>query len=118
MLEFLWNLHQQNRLRDLDTKASIQQGRLESTQTGLQQKIDELERRADALTLTNMALWSLVKDKLGLTDEQLSAAFNAADMQDGVMDGRISKQPKACSLCGRTVSPRFSHCIYCGQSAR
>ena len=78
----------------------------------------DARRLADQLERTLLAcegMWTLVRDKLGLTDEELVARINEIDLSDGRLDGKVRKTAVACPKCNRTISPRLPKCMYCGQ---
>ena len=79
------------------------------------QKMRELDDRLDRALLACEAMWTILRDKLGVTDEQLIARINEIDLSDGKLDGKVRKQAVACPKCRRTISPRFPQCMYCGQ---
>lgn len=113
LLGLLWDLQQQRRLDELETKVS-------SEAVGRRAQRDELVeerlgRRIDALVLVNMALWSLMSEKLGCTDQELQDRVRDIDLRDGNLDGKVTTPPRACGGCGRTISARHSRCIYCGK---
>lgn len=76
--------------------------------------VRSLEERLDKLVLVNTALWELVKEKTGLTDEELSAKVQQLDLADGRQDGKVTREIQECQNCGRTLSRRHSRCMYCG----
>lgn len=73
-----------------------------------------VEDRLDRLTLVNMAMWSLLKDKLGVTEEDLISRMVEIDITDGRADGKVTVGVRKCGKCGRTLSPRHRKCLYCG----
>lgn len=73
-----------------------------------------MEERLDKLALVCMAMWSLLIEKNGMTEEQLMERVREIDLQDGDADGRVGKKVRKCLQCGRTMSPRHSRCLYCG----
>lgn len=77
--------------------------------------VQELESQLDRALLACEAMWSFMRDKLGLTDEQLVQRINDIDLSDGKLDGKVRKKPVTCPKCNRTISPRFPACMYCGQ---
>jgi ribosomal protein S27AE len=77
--------------------------------------ISELEDRVDRLSLLSMALWTLLREQLNLTDEQLAQRVQDIDLSDGKLDGRISTASSKCEKCGRMLSARHVKCIYCGR---
>lgn len=76
-------------------------------------EIQYLERRLDHLVLLNQALWSLLQEKVGLTEEELQARVLELDMRDGKLDGRVESAPAECPNCHRPLSRRHMRCLYC-----
>ena len=76
--------------------------------------VDRLERRVDRLLLANMALWSMLKELTGFTDDQLAQRVAEIDAADGHEDGRVTPVVKTCGECGQTVSVKHQKCLYCG----
>ena len=79
-------------------------------------KADSLEMRLDRALLTIEAMWSLLRDKHGVTDEELAARIVELDESDGMLDGRVRRSPQQCPACSRTVPSRFARCMYCGEN--
>ena len=77
-------------------------------------QVQEYEERLDKLTLVCMALWSLLKEKTELAEEDLLERVRQIDLMDGKEDGKAKKQVAKCPQCGRTMSPRHGRCLYCG----
>ena len=76
----------------------------------------EAEERLDRAMLACEAMWTLLRDKLGLTDLQLIERINEIDLSDGKLDGKVRKSAVACPKCKRTIARRFNKCMYCGQA--
>jgi hypothetical protein len=77
--------------------------------------IARLKRDVERLYMISEALWSILKDRYGLEEDDLVKLIGAIDMQDGRMDGRVApSKPQRCPQCGRAMSRRHAHCIYCG----
>jgi hypothetical protein len=74
-----------------------------------------LESAFDRSMMVIEAMWTLMRDKLQLTDEQLADRVNDIDLSDGELDGKVRKTPVSCPKCNRTIARRFSRCMYCGQ---
>ena len=75
----------------------------------------EVEERLDRTLLACEAMWSILRDKLGVTDVELVERINDIDLSDGRLDGKVRKTAVACPKCNRTISQRFPKCMYCGQ---
>ncbi len=74
-----------------------------------------LEDRLDRMTLLTTAMWTLVQEKVGVTEEELAARIEELDLSDGKRDGKINVKAQPCEGCGRKVSPRHFRCMYCGR---
>jgi ribosomal protein S27AE len=111
VIDLLWDLHQERRIGDAQQSAS----QAARKATDFQDRVRGLEDRIDRLLLTNMALWSLLRETMGVTDEDLNARIREIDLRDGVPDGKVTRSPRMCPQCQRTFSPRHRRCLYCGQ---
>jgi len=60
------------------------------------------------LSQLTAGMWELVKDKIGVTDDELQEVMNkiAAQRQQ-------EQQQRVCPQCGRAMSMRDRHCLYC-----
>ena len=73
-----------------------------------------LELRIQALELTCAALWTILKDKNGYTDDELINAIHEVDARDGAVDGKISHIARVCPHCNRKVLTRNpTKCSWC-----
>lgn len=80
-------------------------------------KAAEVEDRLDRLQLVCMAMWSLLKERTNLTEEDLLERVRQIDLEDGVEDGKCGGAVGVtiCPNCGRKMSARHRRCLYCGQ---
>ena len=76
--------------------------------------LEILTKRFEKLKLVNMALWTFVKEKFEITEEQLIERYKEIDMIDGSNDGKLKVGIKKCTKCGKTLNPKFEKCAYCG----
>lgn len=74
-----------------------------------------LEQEVRRLTLMNQALWEVLRQRLGLTDEDLLQKVKEVDLRDGIEDGRMTEVGLECPTCGRVSSSKHWRCLYCGQ---
>ncbi len=79
--------------------------------------VQNLQAQVDRLTLINIAMWTLLRDKLGVNDEDLRQRVEAVDLSDGRLDGKIRGTVRKCSACNRTVSTKHARCLYCGHAS-
>jgi len=82
----------------------------------LAEQLRDLRDKVEKLVLVNMAMWSLLEEKSGLTQEQLMERVRRIDLSDGQLDGKVRppKTVQRCPNCGRTMSTRHGRCLYCG----
>ena len=111
MFDLMWDLYQQQRIGEVEGKADAAAQKA----TDFQTRVRQLEDQVNRLTLVNHAVWSLLSEKLGLTEQQLLDRANEIDLRDGKLDGKVTRTPTACTKCHRTLHPRHNRCLYCGQ---
>jgi len=110
MLDLLFDLYQQRRIDEVEDTAQDSSRKA----TDFQGRVRLLEDSIARLALVNAALWSLLKDRTGLTDAALQNRVRQIDLRDGVEDGKITQTIQTCQKCGRTMAPRHKRCLYCG----
>jgi hypothetical protein len=86
-------------LRAVETKAEVERLRI------------DVER----LFMISEALWRLLKEKHGYSDEQFEDLVTQIDMEDGRLDGRVAPTEKPnCPKCDAKLSGGRPVCIFCG----
>ena len=78
-------------------------------------RAEDVERQLDRTLLACEAMWSLLRDKLGVTDEMLMERITEIDLSDGKLDGKVARPVAPCPNCKRPNSSRFTRCVYCGK---
>lgn len=73
-----------------------------------------LQANLQKAMMINEALWELIRENHGLTENDLHAKIYEIDMRDGTLDGKNQRKAQQCPECKRMVSPRHPACIYCG----
>ena len=86
----------------------------QTTSTEALRELRILEERLEKLVLVSVALWSLLQERTGLTEQDLVERVQKLDLEDGVADGKITRQLRSCPACGRAVSRRHRKCLFCG----
>ena len=61
-----------------------------------------------------MAMWSLMRDKTDLTEQDLMDRVKMLDLMDGVEDGKATRTVSKCTQCNRPMHARHQKCLYCG----
>lgn len=102
-----WALALQEQAREAERKARAAEKRTQRVE-------DELRARCDRLALVCETMWTLMRDRLNLTEADLIDRLHDIDLADGKLDGKVRRPPTSCPKCARRVSQRFAHCMYCG----
>jgi hypothetical protein len=108
--EMFWNLYQQMQISDV--QSTTQQAR--SDAATVRREMSDLRRSIDTLTLTCAALWELLREKDGLSDDELVAKMREIDLRDGKLDGKMTAPTVTCPSCHRPNKSNRQRCIYCG----
>ena len=77
-------------------------------------EVQVLRVAIDKLILVNVALWEIIAEAQGLTEEDLLNKVNEIDLRDGVLDGKMRPPVRKCASCGRMLQQGHEKCIYCG----
>jgi hypothetical protein len=85
-MDFLIDLYQQRQISDATRTAYS----AKETANRSRSDIDDLKRKADALTLACQALWEIVRVQTGLSDDTILDKMQEIYMRDGSTYGRIS----------------------------
>jgi hypothetical protein len=106
----MWDMFQEIRSNDL----RAQQGDTQSSLKSASGDISELTRQVRKLALVNQALYELLKERTGITDEDLRRRVEAIDKRDGAANGRIDAAPLKCPECGGSFTAGALACQSCG----
>jgi hypothetical protein len=99
--------------RDIEGQLAGQ--RAASVAENARSQVEQMQADIDRLMLCTQAMWEILKEEHGCTEEQLIRKITEIDMQDGKLDGKVAKQgPIACPQCGRTNKRTRVACLYCG----
>ena len=82
---------------------------------GLISRKDDTQQELEQLTLACQAMWELLRDHIGVTDDQLKAKILEIDARDGMVDGKITGEVIDCPHCGQKASTTNPTCQYCGK---
>jgi len=75
--------------------------------------VARLEEQVGRLTLACTAMWTLLRQRVGVTSQELLAAIQEVDLRDGVLDGQYKPPALTCPSCGRPNNRRRRACMYC-----
>ena len=69
----------------------------------------------EKLFLITQALWTILKEEHGYTDQDLHRRIEDIDLSDGKRDGKVAKVVNPdCPQCGRKLMGKKPVCLYCG----
>ena len=94
--------------------ATVRANRAHDTSEILRGTVEDLKRKADALTITCQALWEIVRTQSGLSDDAILKKMEEIDARDGRVDGKISARVQECPKCRRNSNVNRRNCLYCG----
>lgn len=104
--------YQYRRIADANTTAQ----RSEQKAFEAQVSVERLEAQVQRLTLINQAIWSLLREATGLTDEHLTCRVQELEAAHlGATAGATG--PQHCPQCGKTLSQKHHRCLFCGYQA-
>lgn len=109
-MDIFWDLYQERRIGEARSQAARGAARADAASMA----VGSLEARFERMVLVNMALWSLLKETTGLTDELLAARVKEIDLEDGRKDGKIQATVEPCPKCNKTLSKKHQRCLFCG----
>jgi len=98
----------------LTSGASAAAARASSQAQQASSALKDLQFEIDRLKMLNQALWELLKERTGITEEQLAKKVEEVDLRDGVIDGRMTSPALKCPGCQRVSSSKHYRCLYCG----
>lgn len=106
----IWDLYQEGRIN----RAANAADRAESKANRYADDIRSLVRRMDRLTLACQAMWEILRDERGISDEEIERKMGEIDGRDGSVDGKMGTPALACPSCQRPTSSKRPHCMICG----
>ena len=109
-----WELYQQGQISRANQTAGRAELGAKRTADRTSRAQDMLEEKVESLALTCQALFEILAERSGVTQEQLDAKIEEIDMRDGVRDGKLRQKPMVCNDCGRHTSRKRKRCMYCG----
>ena len=109
----LWDLYQQAQIRNLQRR-NVMADTVDAYRHATHKvKTEALEERLDHLTVVCEALWTLLHEKLGLSDEQLVAAV-AKLLEEHAAEETVGSVPERCPGCNAALNRDLDHCQFCG----
>ena len=117
MLNNAWDVFNTYQAERASMKADQVSMKLDTTKEQVEEKVERLNNNIAHLALLCRAMFELLQERTDITDADLAKKMEEIDLRDGRADGKMTPQIQKCPQCGRTVSPKFNRCLYCGFQA-
>jgi len=113
MIGIIWDLYQSRQISELGNRiGDVQASR---TQDGVaRDAASRLEEKVDKLALISCAMFELMQESSGISEEQLRKKIVEVDLRDSQADNRMTVRAKKCPKCEAMISPKFGRCLFCG----
>jgi|GEM_PF-330613 len=79
-------------------------------------RIEHLEETVERLSLMCMAVAEIVRDRVGVSQQEIEAKVQEIDLRDGKLDGRLRSATCDCTHCRHTNAPHRRNRLYCGET--
>jgi len=109
----LWDLIQHYQIGQLDKRLDLVQNS-SADEIAARRANLHLTEKVEALALVSRALFELLRETTGVSEDRLRAKITEIDLRDGQADGKMTPIPKKCPKCEAMMSPRFGRCLFCG----
>src|SRR5262245_9966616 len=108
----LWDLFQHYQINQLDAK--LDRVQLTASESIIARDANKhLVDKVEFLALVSRALFELLEETTGVSEDRLRAKITEIDLRDGQADGRMTRKAKKCPKCDAMMSPRFGRCLFC-----
>jgi hypothetical protein len=106
-----WAAHETARRAEREMASA----RVSNQATEAKTQTEFLRADVEKLLMITEALWSVLKEQHGYSDEELIKRVQAIDLRDGIADGKVAKEIQPlCPQCHRTMIRNQPKCLYCG----
>ena len=113
MLGTIWDIYQAHQISKLNEKVSNVQ--VSRTEDNVARDVAfALEEKVDKLALICRAMFELMQESSGISEEQLRSKIVEVDSRDGQVDNRMTRRATKCPKCEAMMSPKFGRCLFCG----
>jgi hypothetical protein len=109
-----WDAYQQYQIYKLNKTTDAVKDVVAQDIAGAKSTIDRLERKLDQLALLSRAMYELLQESTGMTNEQLAAKVSEIDLRDGKADGKVTPPQRLCPQCDSMICATFNRCLFCG----
>jgi len=110
-MDFVWDVYQDGRINHAEQEARVAGSKADAVVA----EFGRFQRRIDRLSLACQSMWELLRDRCGITEEELAAKILEIDLRDGSKDGKMGTQTFNCAKCGAKTNSKRASCVMCGE---
>lgn len=112
-----WDIVQSVQIHNMQNRAVLSETQADIRQSQNRNRHEDLDESLQRVALVVEAMWTLLAEKTGLTEEQLLERIVELDEADGSLDGRSVRPPRRCAGCDAVVPHDRDTCQFCGTAA-
>jgi len=109
-----WDLFQQLQIENLSARQRLSDSRIDMHATRQGHRADSTEDDILRLVMITQAMFELLHERLGITQDDLLTRIREIDARDGAVDGRLTAAPRDCPACQAKVPADRDTCQFCG----
>lgn len=109
----LYDVYQHHQIRKNRQNQQALASQVQHQRQSDRDRDEDLRERVDRLVMLTEAMWELLRDTAGMTEDHLLHKLAEIDGLDGVSDGRRRRPPIDCE-CGAKVAVSAKVCVFCG----
>ena len=114
----LWDIIQQVQIENLRSRQNVGKWEADHLADRTLARDTALGQRVERMALVAEAMWELLSERAGISQDDLLARVRVIDARDGAVDGRRGIAPDApvtrCAACQAVVPPGRKDCQFCG----
>jgi hypothetical protein len=73
---------------------------------------DKLAKEVHHLNLMLETIWTLLKSKTDLTEDELKKELTAVKLKRA--EAAVNAEPDTCTNCGKAIAKESTKCVFCG----
>ena len=108
------DVYQYHQIRKARADQRALEGQVNHQRRSDRDRDEDLTERLDRLVMLTEAMWELLRDTAGMTEDHLLHKLAEIDGRDGAHDARRRRPPVDCS-CGAKVAVSAKVCVFCGE---
>lgn len=112
VMDSVWDIYQDGRIGNAERESRAAGNKADAVVA----EFARLQRRLERLALACQGMWELLRDRHGVSEEELAAKILEIDLRDGAKDGRMLTQIIDCPKCHAKTNSKRPSCVMCGEA--